>query len=936
VLSAKTTLIAWTAASVLAGGIWAAAATNTAVELAQVNPDAMHINLDSGAPGLSRWLAAIRTRASILMIVAHPDDEDGGLLARHTRGLGARGALMTLTRGEGGQNAMSMDLYDQLGLVRTEELLAADRYYGVDQYWGRAIDYGFSKTREEALEKWGYERTLSDVVRVVRMTRPLVIASVFIGAPTDGHGNHQVAGQMAQEAFVAAGDPNRFPEQIREGLQPWQPLKVYERVPFFQPTKDKTIYDYATDQYVPIRFFDYITKTWSTATPAANLNVSVGTIDPAAGYTFLQMAREGWGYQKSQNGGGTIPQPIPSANPYHRYGSKISVPDQEDSLYEGIDVSVTGIASMASGDTAFLKRGLERISQCADEAFNNYKPNKPTGIAPALAEGLNATRDLLRQVDTSSLAEPGKSNVAYELGIKAKQFEKALVLALGLNFDAVVVPEKDATGPFAAFAQPATTFTIAIPGQTFPVQANLFNGGAEVTVRGIEVTPSDGRGWKIKAVTPTPASIEAGKELRQRFAIQAPEDATYTRPYFTRPNLEQAYYDLTDERFRNLSFGPYPLYAIAKLNYRGTDIAIEKAVQANQRIEGIGVVEDPLLMAPAIAVSVSPAAGAVPLTSTSFTFSCTLHTNVKGPAKGVLRLRLPQSWESKPAEYSFTFDRDGENQTLNFEVTPKSIQQEAYDIRAVAEYDGRNYQEGYRLTGYPGLRPYPSYHPASYKAVGVDVKTAQNLHVGFIPGTGDDVPRALEDLGVHVTWLSSGDIESSDLSSFDAIVLGVRAYAVRPELRSANSRLLNYVKNGGVLIVQYNLQNFDTGYGPYPFTLGGNPQKVVDEGSQVKFLDPHTAVFAWPNKINETDFNGWEEERGHGFMGKWDSHYEALVETHDPGQQPQDGGLLLARYGKGFYIYDAFALYRQLPAGVPGAYRILANLVSLGKNPEWK
>ena len=930
-------VLAGIAACALAGGIWAVAADDKARELAQVNPDAMHINLDKGAPGLSRWLAAIRTRASMLMIVAHPDDEDGGLLTYQTRGLGARAALMTLTRGEGGQNAMSMDMYDALGLVRTEELLAADRYYGVEQYWGRAIDYGFSKTREEALDKWGYERTLSDVVRVVRMTRPLVLTSVFIGAPTDGHGNHQVSGQMAQEAFVAAADPNRFPEQIREGLRPWQPLKVYERVPFFRPTKDKTIYDYATDQYVPIRFFDYITKTWSTQTPEANITVSEGALDDASGYTYLQMGREGWGFQKSQNGGGTIPQPALVTSEYHRYGSKVTVPDKETSMYEGIDVSLLGIADLAKGDTGFLKQGLEHISKCADEAFNNYRPGKPAAIAPMLAEGLSATRELLRQVNASSLPEPGKSNVAFELNAKVKQFERALTVALGLSFDAVVAPEHEAGGQMAIFSQTSTTFTIAIPGQAFAVQAHLLNDGEDtVTVNGIELTPSENKDWTIKADSVPASTLAARKDLRLRLAVKAPEDATITRPYFTRPNLEQAYYDLTDERFRNLSFGPYPLYAIAKLNYRGADITLDKVVQANQRIEGIGIVEDPLLMAPAISVAVTPAAGAVPLTCKSFTFSCTLHTNVKGSASGVLRLRLPDDWESNPAQHDFSFARDDESETVNFEVTPRSIEAKPYEIEAVAEYNGHNYAEGYRLTGYPGLRPYPLYRPATYKAVGVNVTTAPNLRIGFIPGTGDEVPRALQDLGLNVTWLSGSDIESGDLSGYDAIVLGVRAYAVRPELRSANARLLDYVKNGGVLIVQYNLQNFDHNYGPYPFSLGNNPQKVVDEGSKVKFLEPNSPVFAWPNKITEEDFRSWEEERGHGFMDKWDPHYQALVETHDPGQEPQSGGLLLARYGKGFYVYDAFALYRQLPAGVPGAYRILANLVSLDKNPEWK
>ncbi len=930
-------MTALAAAAMVTVAIWASSTSQTPQQLATINSNAMNIDLDRGAPGLSRWLAAIRTRASILMVVAHPDDEDGGLLAYQTRGLGARGTLLTLNRGEGGQNAMSMDLYDALGLIRTNELLQSDRYYGVDQYWTRAIDYGFSKTREEALDKWGYDRVLSDVVRIVRMTRPLVITSVFIGASTDGHGNHQVAGQMAQEAFLAAGDPTRFPEQLREGLRPWAPQKVYCRVPNFQPTKESTIYDYATDKYVPVRFFDYVSKTWMSAKPAANFTVAEGTQDPAAGLTFLQIGREGWGYQKSQNGGGTIPQPALNSISYHRYGSRIASPEKENSLYDGLDISLMGIASLAKGDNAFLKEGLERLSKLADDAYSRYKPDTPGTIAPALADGLTATRSLLKQVRASDLAEPGKSDVAFELQAKEKQFESALTLALGLSFDAAVAPEREPTGPLAGFAGTPTTFTIAIPGQSFAAQTHLVNEGSEaLNIESIEVNASDGKNWDISAEGATTPTLPAGKDMRRRFTIKAPQDATLTKPYFSRPDQEQPYYNLTDERYQGLSFAPYPLSATARVTYRGTELALQKVVQANQRIEGIGIVEDPMLMGPAISVAVSPAAGAIPLTAHSFDFSCTLHSNVKGPAQGVLRLRLPQGWLSTPGEYPFTIARDGENETITFQVVPHSIQPQSYEIKAVAEYAGKAYEEGYRLVGYSGVRPYPYYFPAAYKAVGVDVKTASGLHVAYFPGTGDDVPRALEELGLRVQILSGGDVESGDLSEYDAIILGTRAYAVRPELRTANNRLLSYVKNGGTLIVQYNLQNFDRDYGPYPFTLGSNPQKVVDETSAVKLPNPNDPVLSWPNKITEADFRGWEEERGHGFMQKWDPHYEALVETHDPDQAPQSGGLLFARYGKGFYVYDAFALYRQLPSGVPGAYRILANIVSIGKNPEWK
>ncbi len=922
--------------AIIAAGIWAASTNEPAAEAANIDPYPMSADVDRGAPGLSRWLAAIRTRASILMVVAHPDDEDGGMLAYQSRGLGARAILMTLNRGEGGQNVMSMDLYDALGLIRTQELLASDRYYGVDQYWGRVIDYGFSKTREEALEKWGHDRVLSDVVRVVRMTRPLVIASVFAGAPTDGHGNHQVSGQMAQEVFLAAGDPNRFPEQLRDGLRPWTPLKVYARVPFFETTK-KGIYDYATDKYVPIRFFDYVHQKWIDGKPPANVQIPEGSPNTAVGLTSLQIGREGWGHQKSQNGGATIPPPSPYNAPYHRYGSRVQSGEKEKSFYDGIDISLMGIAALAKGDMGFLKQGLERISQLANDACARYKLDNPGMITPILADGLKATRALIQQVRASQMEAPGKDDVLFELQTKEKQFENALTVALGLSFQATVAPDKEPTGPFAAFAGPQITFSIAIPGQSFGVQTHLLNQSSEaVGIESLEIHSTDGKAWKIHPDHSPKPSLAPGEDMRLKFAITAPGDAQLTKPYFSRPDQEQAYYDLTDERYRNLSFAPYPLSAIARVTYRGTALELGQVVQTMQRIENVGLEAQPLMIGPAISVAVSPAAGAVPLSATSVAFSCVLRSNVKGPAKGFLRLRLPVGWRSTPADHPFAMAGDGETQTLTFQVAPQSIKPESYEINAVAECQGNTYEEGYRMVGYPGLRPYPYYRPAAYKAVGVDVKTAPGLRVAFLPGTGDDVPRALEDLGLTVKILSANDVETGDLQQYDTIVLGVRAYAVNAALRAANARLLDYVKGGGALIVQYNLQNFDHDYGPYPFSLGSNPQKVVDESSAVKILDPGNPVIKWPNRITDADFGGWEEERGHGFMQTWDPHYKAPIETHDPEQDPQRGGLLIARYGKGTYVYDAFALYRQLPSGVPGAYRILANLVSIAKNPEWK
>ena len=779
------------------------------------------------------------------------------------------------------------------------------------------------------------DRVLADVVRVIRMTRPLVITAVFVGAPTDGHGQHQLSGQVAQEAYAAAGDPTKFPEQIREGLRPWTPLKVYARVPFFDVTP-KGMYDYATDKFVPVRFFDYVNQKWSDTKPGENLRIEEGSYAPVTGLTYLQIGREGLGLQKSQNGGMSIPPPGPLAAPYHRYGSRVPVAEHEESFFDGIEASVAGIGTLVPGEPDFLKRGLTDISKAADDAYNHYSAERPEDIAPTLAGGLHTTRSLIDQVRASNLADPGKSDVIFELCAKEHQFEQALTAALGLSLQATVAPDREPSGPFAAFRGAGPTFTIAIPGQSFSVQVRLVNESArELKIEGVDLQSTDGKPWQIAVNGETAKVVPAKRDAQIRFKVTAPADAALTRPYFTRPDEEQAYFDLADERYRNLSTAPYPLTASVTISYRDEKLPLTQTVQTLQRLPGLGMQTEPLIVGPAISVSLAPAAGAVPVGARSFAFSCTVHSNVKGPAQGTLRLRLPEGWKASPEAVPFEMDRDGADQKAAFTVFPASVTPREYRITAVAEYMGRSYEEGYRLVGYPGLRPYPFYRPAIYRAVGVDVKTAPGLRIAFLPGTGDDVPQALENLGQNVRILSERDVTEADLSGYDAIILGVRAYAVRSELKSANRRLLDYVKGGGVLIVQYNLQDFDRNYGPYPFTLGDNPQKVVDESSKVRLLEPGNPVFTWPNKITELDFSGWVEERGHGFLKSWDSHYVPLLETNDPDQDPQLGGLLLARYGKGAYIYDAFALYRQLPSGVPGAYRILANLVSLSRNPGW-
>jgi LmbE family N-acetylglucosaminyl deacetylase len=894
---------------------------------------AQPIAMDRGAAALWQSLQKLHTRSSLLMVTAHPDDEDGGMLTYTSRGQGGQVTLLTLNRGEGGANVMSSDYFDALGLVRTEELLAADQYYGAQQFWTRVIDYGFSKTKEECLENWGHDRVLADVVRVVRMARPLVITSVFVGGRTDGHGNHQVSGQMAQEAFKAAGDPAMFPEQLKEGLRPWKPVKDYARVPFAQIT-DKGIFDYADGKYYPAEFHNYIDGTVTKGELSAAVEIPEGEYNPLLGLTYEQVSRLGLGKQRSQNGGTGMPPAEEQMSPYHRFASLVSVPEKESSFFDGIDVSLMGIASLSQGgDTGFLKDGLSHINSLVEKAIHDFSAQHPEGAASTLAEGLKRTNELLDKLAASNLSDDAKYDIAHELKTKQIQFGNALAESVGLSVLATVAPQKEPTGPFARFFRNPETFQVAIPGQEFWVKVHTTNPtNVAVQVESIAIETPQGEQWKVDAEAATRGALKGNRSMDVRFTIHAPQDAGYTRPYFKRPDAEQPYYDIQHTQFLSMPVEPYPLTAKLGLTLDGAPFEISQVVQSVKRVTGQGTVLEPLVVGPAVSLAIAPQAGIVPLNSKAFDLTVTVHSNVKGPAKGTVKLEVPQGWKTEQQDFSTA--KDGDDQSLKFHVVPGRIEEKPYALTAVATYEGREYKEGYHSVGYAGLRPYNLYRASAYRTAGVDVKVAPGLNVGYIVGAGDDVPQTLVNLGINVRFLSAGDLASGDLSKFDTIVLGVRAYAVREDLKTFNSRILDYVKNGGVVIVQYNTPEYDHRYGPYPYKMGSNPEEVTDEHSKMEILEPSNPVFTWPNKITSKDFDNWVEERGSKFLESWDNNYKPLLETHDAGQDPQKGGLMYARYGTGVYIYNAYAFYRQMPEGVPGAYRLFANMISLGKSPQ--
>lgn len=892
----------------------------------EATPIALPIAEDRGAAALEQSLKRLGTWASVMDIVAHPDDEDGSMLTYESRGQGVRASLMTLTRGEGGQNAMGTDVYDALGLIRTNELLRADEFYGVKQYFGTEADFGFSKTQEEAFERWGHERVLCDTVLAVREERPLVLVSTFVGGITDGHGQHQVSGEVSQEAYLDAGDPKVCPEQIAAGLKPWTPRKVYARAPF-APIKDGRMFDYATGKWAPAKFYNYVTKQWTTTAPAADVTIPAGKLDPVLGRSYIQIAREGWGEQKSQYGGANPTLSGGDGSEYHRYGSRVSVgPGVETSYFEGIPTGIEGLASLMSGTAPeWLTAGLKSIGLDVEKASHEYEPEKPDAIAPDLKAGYEATRALRERVASSQLNAIEKYNLGFELSLKMQQFQAALGEALGLDLQAFTVRGggNSGGGPFGGGVE--ETPRSVVPGQQIYVDIHTGNGYGKATLSRVWLAGSmdaGGQVWKTAPVEKPGAD--------QLVKATVPEDAKPTEPYFSRPSIEQPYYDVADAAYRDHPFAPYPLAAWAEFDYEGVPVRLSEVVQTMRREPGRGGVFEPLVITPEAGVSVEPTARILPLDGSALPVRVTVHT--EQAASGTIRLKLPDGWTATPEEASFKRASAGDSEPVVFQVKA-SDGSKAPDgelsIHAEAQIDGHVYTSGWRTVGYAGLRPYNLYQAAEMKTRSVDVKVAPGLRVGYIMGTGDTVPEAMEGLGITPHLLSANEVTSGDLSMYDVIMVGIRAYSARPELAAAQARLNAWVENGGALIVQYQSSNFPA---PYALSMGRTPERVVEENAPVKILAPGNAELSWPNKITAQDFDGWVEERGHSFLDTWDPAFTALTETGDTGQDPQRGGWLVAHPGKGTYVYISYALYRQLPELVPGAYRILANLLSACKS----
>ena len=892
-----------------------------------VSPPALAdtLPINHGAPALQQLLMKLRTRASMMLIVAHPDDEDGGFLTYESRGQGARVAMLTLNRGEGGQNLMSADFDGALGLIRTQELLAAGGYMGVDQFFGTEVDFGFSKTKEEAFAKWTHDRVLYDAVRCVRLYRPLVIASVFVGGVTDGHGQHQVSGEIAQEVFTAAADPKVFPEM---GLPPWAALKVYARVPFSRVTA-QGMFDYATGKWSPPVFHNYVSGKDIDHEPTATVTIHEGDKSALIGMngdSYVQFARKGLALQKSQNGGlgrgPGGPGGVVDVG-YTLMSSRVAAQKAtEESVFDGIDTSFAGMATLAPHAPAKLGEVLQIVERNLEKAQKAFDPAHLEATAEPLRDALQTLDSIIAGTESAKSDAIEKFNLLHELRVKRVQLNNALVLALGVtaetlqvNVDARLTPG----GP-ANFRQIIHTRKQSEPIADLKVELE---------------TPSG---------TIKPSDVSAGN-TEASYGLVLPQNTPYTQPYFSQKNVEQPFYDSTSQALRNAPQTPAPFVGVAHFTSGGLPLEV-RSIAAN----GVeGSVIQVAAVVPRLSVSVAPTmqvASTEVANRKPLNFMVNVRSNVPSIAAKV-ELAVPAGWKVTTANANFALTHIDDAHSVAVSVMPMSISTRRAtstqrNMRAFVIdpriRDKAGIDLGYRLIGYHGLTTTNLYSPADVRVTVVDVTTAPGLKVGYLSGTGDSVPDFLPNLGVTPTMIGVADVTAEKLAKFDVLILGVRAYAAHAELAGVGSRpILNFAKNGGVVIVQYNNGKYGEAEAPYPISTvgssGDHAHDVVDETMPVVVLEPKAPLLTWPNKITSADFNNWVDERGHAFAGTWSKDFTALLETHDPGQEPQKGGLLVAPVGKGAYIYCGLALYRQLPEGVPGAYRLLANVLSYAKNP---
>ncbi|WP_419861605.1 PIG-L family deacetylase [Candidatus Palauibacter sp.] len=860
------------------------------------------LDVDRGAMGAWHRIRKLATTASLLHVTAHPDDEHAGMLTLASRGWGARTALLSLNRGEAGANAIGPELFDALGLIRTRELVLSGRYYGLDDlYFTTAVDYGYSKSVDEAFRSWDREAVLDDMVRVIRLNRPLVVVSRFHGSARDGHGHHHAAGLLTPEAVAAAADPTRFPRQIaEEGLRPWRVLRTF--------------------------------RGGLRVDEPHDLEVNATEMSPWLGDTYQRWASRGLGLQRSQTAGR-----VRTGGGRYLYGRFDGTGDGSEgaagvagSFFEGLDTTLRGLPALlgeaASPGADSLLAELDRLAGAVVAAFDFRAPERAVAD---LVRGLGWIR-------AAVAALPDAPETRFHVSLKERQFEEAILAASGTTVSAELAGGP--AGPGEAVLTPGQPAAIRL--RVEPPEAAEGDGVATwIESRGGETLASSNGGAPLPDGSAEPLEVRA--------------PATPAAPYFGRGDVSENHYQVSDSADLHLPWRRPALAAGVELAVGGHVIAHTVPVTAPVSRLPYGSVTRRVETLPALSVSLAPGVGIVPVDGAGGDVdspgdggAARIEVRARvvanaAPLSATVRLDLPEGWRTvagTPGVVEHDFGSPGEVVDAAFLIAPPAGWRGEAEIAAVARAQGTDHRRGYATIEHRDLPLARLWRPARTTVRSVGVARLDGVRVGYVMGVGDEVPAGIEALGATVELLDEAALAeldpaagtgSGEEAGFHAIVVGTRAYAVREDLVEYNPRLLEYARRGGHLVVLYQTQEYvPSAMAPYPASLPRGAEEVSEEDAPVRLLRPDHPFMAAPNRIAEADFDGWIEQRGSKFFSDWDPAYTPLVETHDTGQAPQEGIWLTAPVGEGRYTYLALALHRQLPYGVPGAYRILSNVLT--------
>jgi LmbE family N-acetylglucosaminyl deacetylase len=803
------------------------------------------------AAELQLALKKLTVVGSALYVAAHPDDENTATLAWLSNDRLVRTSYMSLTRGDGGQNLLGDEKGELLGIIRTQELLAARRIDGAEQYFSRAIDFGFTKSPQETLSIWDRNKVLADVVWVIRKVQPDIIITRFPTTGEGGHGQHTASAILAEEAFRLAGDPTKFPEQLKY-VGVWQPKRIFWNRFSFQ----------RVDPNAPEL--------------ADALRIDLGAYDPLLGRSYTEIAAESRSQHKSQGFGAA-----------ERRGSLINYlkltggdPAKTDP-FEGVNLTWSRYA------------GGEKLGALLQKASETFDPQNPSKTIPALLEAL-------QELDRLGATEAWSPRTNPWIEVKRRELLEAIRGCAGLSIDVTA-------------ADSAVT-----PGGEIGVSVTVVNRSDVPLVLSTVASP-----YAAPGKAPNVA-LKNNEPVKTDIVIKVPADVPYSQPYWLRKPPSKGMFDVDDQRLIGLAENPAAIPITVSFNvglmqtliytvpavYRWVDAVRGEQVRSVDIVPPVTAdLDERVYLFP----DAKPKTVAIKL------------RDFGGAATGKVSLTVPNGWHVSPESVPLSMQKKGDVADAKFLVTPAAGETVASLHAAI---DG---QLAHQLTtiDYPHIPAQRVFSDADAKIVRIDLKR-RGQRIGYIMGSGDEIPDFLRQAGYDVSLLTDADLDAANFTRFDAIVAGVRAYNTRPAMRAAHAKLLAWVQNGGTYVVQYNSLNpqplLVDPPGPYPFKVTSD--RVTVEEAPVKILDAASPLMTTPNKITPDDFNGWVQERAVYFTKDWDPKYQTVLESHDPGEADHAGGELYTRYGKGVFIYTTYVWFRQVPAGVPGAIRQFVNLVS--------